>query len=112
MFIQGKHVFLERMREILKLKPLEKFKTLNMPFTIMCGAKDRFGSLSYIGKIEQTLSGLEPQQFSILYYRNLDHFFKEAVKEKSGTIRYRLDPNVPKAIRDWLDSKCVVKTTQ
>lgn len=105
-FVRGKRVFLERMRQFLALKPLEKFKTLDIPLIILHGKKDKFSSRPYVKNIERVLKEAGFQQLSIEYYGGLGHFFGEIVDEKNRVKYYSVNKKVLATIKGWINDRC------
>ena len=105
-FVDGRRVFLKRMRELSRLKPLESFEKLNIPLIALYGKKDAFSSLAYIKSIKKTLKKAQITQFSMVNFRGLGHFFGEIVDEKNMIKYYKVNKDVLETIRNWLNKRC------
>ncbi|MGB2706173.1 MAG: hypothetical protein WBC74_04900, partial [Candidatus Omnitrophota bacterium] len=105
--IQGKKVFLERMRQLLRLTPLEGFRSIDTPLVIIYGKKDRFCPLSYVRDIEKTLNQAELRQFSTVSFRGLGHFFGEVTGGGDSQKRYKVNAEVLETIKYWIEQRCI-----
>ncbi|UCD55541.1 MAG: hypothetical protein JSV93_01720 [Candidatus Omnitrophota bacterium] len=105
-FVGGRRVFLKRMHELSRLKPLESFEKLNIALIALYDKKDAFGSPAYIKSVRKALKETEATQFSVMNFRGVGHFFGEIVDEKNMIKHYKMNKEVPETITNWLNERC------
>jgi len=104
-FVQGKHLFAKRMRELLKYEPTEGFKKLAPPLLIIYGKKDIYISQRYISEIENAVGENPAGEVKDVFFRNLGHFLGKRVDEGNSIIHYKVNIEALETIAGWLNSK-------
>ena len=105
--LQGKRVFLKKMREIQKYKTIESLKNLEVPTLIIHSKKDNLASTGFVKDVEKSITGAGREHNAILYFRDLGHFLGE-LKDVKGMVSYfELNQEVLEAITDWINRRCV-----
>jgi alpha-beta hydrolase superfamily lysophospholipase len=105
-FLNGERVFTKRMKALAEFDPLDGFADIVVPFLLVQGKKDEFGSAIYSKEIIDTVRGAGFQRFHDVYFRELGHTLGDVVNAGDTVTYYKIDREVAETVRDWMRERC------
>lgn len=103
----GNRVFVKKMNEIQKLRPLETFTAIKTSLAMLYGRRDLFVSVPYIKEIERGREKAGLKKPEVIGFRGLNHFFGEGAKGGMiGEGLYKVDDEVLESIEGWIKKIC------
>lgn len=103
--IMGRRVFLQRIRDILQLNPLEDLNDITIPILVLEGKMDKSYSTEFFKLLEKAIKNPEYDNRSLVLFRELNHYFGETVEHKHIKKHYEIDKEVLKSITGWLGKR-------
>jgi len=96
----GRRIFIQKMKELLSIDPVNIFEEFNAPVIMLHGKKDRLGSFLYIDKLKKILD--KNNECSLITFRDLGHFLGNLIKDEKEVAHYDVDTEVLDTIKAGL----------
>lgn len=101
--ILGERVFTKKLYLESKYNVLDTIKKVKVPVLILHGRKDNVNLMEEAKELGDSLIEAGNENFTIIYFGELDHFFGKVVKGDSVRDHIEVDIEVLKSIAVWLD---------
>ncbi len=102
--ILDNNVFTKKMRMQNNYDMIEALKKIKVPILILHGQKDSINFPEEAKELEETLSTGSNNNFTAIYFADLDHFMGKVVKNGKIRDHVEIDPSVTKGIISWLNN--------
>lgn len=103
-----KRVFLKKKRMDMAARPLEIIRKIKVPLLILGAKRDTVIPREHIKSLEESLKESGKDDYEIVFFNKLNHFFGEIVEDGIHRARISLDKDVAPTVADWLDERLVV----
>ena len=105
--IMGKRVFTKKMSLENKYNPIDTMKKVKIPVLISHGRKDDINSIEEAKELGDALAEAGNDNFTMIYFGQLDHFFGPVVKNPPVRDHVEVDAEALKSITNWLDKNII-----
>lgn len=100
--ISGKSIYVTRMRESSDADIVKDLEGFNIPFLIITGKKDEYGSQLITKKLKEYYKNLPHRTINFYNFRQLGHFLGKLENGMTFTKYYEVDKEVLQTILGWL----------
>jgi len=106
--IMGNRVYLERVKEVMRLKPLEDLKALEIPVLVINPGDEESLKRNFCKNNYEQLQDMA--NITVIDFNRKNPYMGKLVSGELFVTHYEADADVLESIRGWLDLKLNVKT--
>jgi len=101
--IMHKRVYLKKAHSDLRKRPLDVIRKVKVPVLILRGRKDTIILPEHVKSLGETLEEAGNNDYEIIYFNRLNHFFGKKLDDGIHRTRISVDPKVTNTIIKWLN---------
>jgi dienelactone hydrolase len=102
-----KRVFLKKRRLDMNRNPLETIRKIKVPLLMLGAKRDTVMPPEHIKSLEEALKESGNEEYDIVYYNKLNHFFGNMVQEGDYRTHLAIDKEIVPTISRWLEEKVI-----